>query len=251
MDGLGLAPVRWEEPCAERVVGGHRPRHSRGGGGLAGHRVHDRAPAPVARRALDAMAAPFSTAPTDPADAARQRHASTPVSHRVAKENEADDDDEETVRNALLLTNINRPAESDPATETFHWWWRRAPPSAVIQSGSSAPAGGVGVEASGGNKMNNHHAANSYVSVNVADEQRRRSRGSDKWCSLASWRPREKWLLLLLVLVSAACLAFIGVSLVAVLRQHASAQSKCLPCHRFASHPRKATSTTRALLQGL
>ena len=196
-----LLGSEWEEPGRAQISRGPLTQRTLGArrGGLA-----------VARRALDAMAAPL----TSPPDSHR---------HEPAMNAKDDDDDEETVRNALLLKTVTERQDptivtTTPSTRTYHWPdWRRAP---VVQSADSAPADPDG---SGRRKTPGMSRQKNYVSVTVAGDGA--TSGYGKWCSLASWRPREKWLLLLLVLVSAACLAVVAASLVALLRPH-SAQSK-------------------------
>lgn len=69
---------------------------------------------------------------------------------------------------------------------------------------------------------------NSYVAVNVNDEtvvtdtpvvtDVDASVEGVRWCYSSSWRSREKWLILLLALVAVASVAFLAISLFAVLR---------------------------------
>lgn len=138
----------------------------------------------------------------------------------------AEETDLVTNNDALLLKTLDQHDESDAPVVTsvdhsvrmtsrpwWRTWFRRSSDRETVQVVRKTDRDH---HSDAGNHQNN------YVSVNLSPPEgisRRDRSASEGSYRKRTWRTREKWLLLFLMLVTIACLAFVAISLVSILRQ--------------------------------
>ena len=92
----------------------------------------------------------------------------------------------------------------------FGWLFRQQPPQHRNSSGDSAAV----------NSSNAHPKdQNNYVSVSLTPPDEQPEGTTTTPCGRKKWRPREKWLLLFLMIATVACAALLAMSLVSFFRQ--------------------------------